>query len=362
MRILVFTEQEISTLSLFAMCRDVPKECTALMDAEMFEMLLAYRYIRYSKNSLSIRMTPLGHELLQRAGFNYEPDKQYRPKGSVLQKRLDNAHLVFWLKSNGVNRFLQRPTLVDGYSYLPSFMLRREKGRNVIGSSRFIGILYAEKIAFTCYYISDSFDGIYPQAEQRIFSSEFLTCRKKPKVLITGKSTFDELIKISKNSKATASTAESYFNAVQKFKCEACFVPMNDNGFRQLKILSIKNYKKQILDAILPNDYELCKTTEYDALQKSTGEKFLISIDGNIPRLMERGDEKIHAVMLTEHIKTAGKLLKGSKVIIHPVELSVIEQLLRITVSYQPRPMPFMTKEGEYLYAPIIKLNRKAGK
>ena len=337
------------------MCRDVPKECTALMDAEILEMLLLYRYIRYSRNNICIRMTPLGHELLQKAGYSFEPDKQYRPKGSVLQKRMDNSHLIFWLKSKGINRFLQKPNITDGYSYLPSFMLRREKGRNVVGSSRFVGILYAEKIAFTCYYVSDSCDGIYPVAEQRIFSSEFLTCRKMPKVLITGKPTFDELIKASKTSKATASTAESYFKAVRKFKYETCFVPMNDVGFKQLRILSIKNYKKQILDAILPNDYEPCKTSECDAVQKSTGEKYIISIDGNIPRLVDRGDEKVHAVMLTEHIETAGKILKGSNVIIHPVEINVIEQLLRITAGFPHNPIPFMTKEGEYLYAPVIK-------
>ena len=360
MKILVFTEQEISTLSLFAMCRDVPRECTALMDAETLGTLLEYRYVRYSRNGISIRVTKEGHSLLQKAYLDFPSDGQYRCSGSVLERRLNIAYWIFWLKKSGVNRFLQKPTLIDGVSFLPSFMLRREKGRNLIGSSRFIGILYAEKIAFTCYYLSDSYDGIYPVAEQRTFSSEFLTCRKKPKVLITGKLTFEELIKASKNSKATASTAESYFNAVQKFKCEVCFVPMNDNGFRQLKILGIKNYKKQIFDAILPNDYELSKTSEYDALQKSTGEKYLISIDGNIPRLIERSDEKIHAIMLTEHIKTAGKFLKGSNVIIHPVELKVIEQLLRITVPYRGKPIPYMTKKGEYLYAPIIKPNRKA--
>lgn len=359
---MVFTEQEISTLSLFAMCRDVPKECTALMNAEMLEVLLSYRLIRYSRNSLSIRMTPLGHELLQKAGLDFERDKQYRPKGSVLQKRLDSAHLIFWLKSNGINRFLQKPTLVDGYAYLPSFMMRREKGKNILGGSRFIGILYAEKIAFTCYYVSDFYDGIYAVSEQRMFSSEFLTCRKTPKVIITGKANFDELVKTSMNCKSTASTAESYFDAVQKFKCETCFVPMNDNGFRQLKILGIKNYKKQIFDAILPNDYELCKTSEYDALQKSTGEKFLISIDGNISRLSNRSDETIHAVMLTEHVRTASRILRGSNVIIHPVELKVIEQVLRITEPYRGKPMPYMTKEGEYLYAPVIKPNRRSGK
>ena len=359
---MIFTEQEISILSLFAMCKDVPKECISLMDAETLETLLLYRYIRYSKNNLSIRMTPSGHELLQKAGLYFERDNQYRPKGSVLQKRFDSAHLIFWLKSKGVNRFLQKPTLVDGYSYLPSFMLRREKGKNVLGASRFIGILYADKIAFTCYYVSECYDGIYPFSEQRMFTSEYLTCRKKPKVIITGKSAFDELVKISMNCKSTKSTAESYFDAVQKFKCEACFVPLNDSGFRQLRILSIKNYKKQILDAVLPNDYELCKTSEYDALQKSTGEKFLISIDGNIPRLINRSDENIHAIMLTEHIKTASRLLKGTNVIIHPVELKVIEQLLRITVPYRGKPIPYMTKEGEYLYAPIIKPSRKGRK
>lgn len=359
---MVFTEQELSILSLFAMCKDVPKECTALISTETIDLLLLYRYIRYSRNGISLRVTKEGHALLQKASLDFPADGQYRCSGSVLERRLNSAYWIFWLKGSGVNRFLQKPTLVEGLSFLPSFMLRRERGKNVLGGSRFIGILYAEKIAFTCYYVSDSYDGIYPIAEQRTFSSEFLTCRKKPKVLISGKPTYDELIKASKSYKATASTAESYFDAVQKFRCEVCFVPMNDNGFRQLKVLSIKNYKKQILDAILPNDYELCKTTEYDALQKSTEEKYLISIDGNIPRLIDRGDELIHAIMLTEHIKTAGKILKGSNVIIHPVELKVIEQLLRITTPYPRKPIPYMTKEGEYLYAPTVKPCGKGGK
>ncbi len=296
---------------------------------------------------------------MQKAGRDFPSDGQYRCSGSILERRFNCASWIFWLKKNGVDRYLEKPQLFDDFSFLPSFMLRRERGKNILGGSRFIGILYAEKLAFTCYYVSDSYDGIYPDAEQRTFSSEFLTCRKKPKVIITGKTSYEELMKAARFSKSTASTAENYFDAVQKFKCESCFIPMSNDGFRQLRILSIKNYKKQIFDAILPKDYEISKTAECDAVQKTTGEKYLISIDGNIPRLLQRGNEKIHAVMLSSHIKTASKFLKGSNIIIHPVELNVIEQLLRITTPYPRDPVPFTNKEGEYLYAPIIKHSGK---
>lgn len=359
---MVFTEQEISTLALFALCRDVPVSAIGFIPDETVRVLEKFRYIRQSRNGVSVRATAEGHRLLQMAGRDFPSDGQYRCSGSVLERRLNSSRWIFWLNANGVKKFLQKPTLTEGLSFLPSFMLRREKGKNILGGSRFIGILYTEKIAFTCYYVSDNFDGIYADSEQRTFSSEFLTCRKKPKTVITGKADFEELIFVSRCSKATASTAETYFSAAQKFTCETCFVPMSDIGFRQLKVLSIPNYKKRILDAVLTGDYEICRTAVCDALQKSTGDKYIISIDGNIPRLMQRAGEEIHAVMLAEHAKTAGRLLRGSKVIIHPVELNVIEQVLRITKPYPLPDRPFMTKEGDYIYAPIIKTDRKSRK
>ena len=349
----MFSNREIGTLSVLAMCRDTPAEIIPIIGEEDIDVLEFFGFIRISRNNISIRVTPEGHAILEKAGKDYPSDGQYRCDGAVLQRRLIVSRFIFWLKANGINSFIQKPALTNGISFLPSFALRREKGRNVLGASRFVGMLYGEKTAFACYYVTDDNDGIYPDAEQRTFSLEVLTCRKKSAVIFTGKDNYAELVYTSINSKSTASSAESYFNAAQRFTCDVCFIPMSDIGFRQFRILNIKNYKKRIFDAVLPNDWEALKGRTSDAVRKSTGEKYLVAIDGNISRLQSISGESTHVIMLSDHIKTAEKMLKGSKLILHPVDIREIERLLCDTDDFKYPPAPFITKEGRYLYAPV---------
>ena len=149
-KILVFTTAEIEGLSLLAACRDTPAEILPMIGQETASVLLDLGLIRVSRNKVSIRVTPEGHRLLQKAGRDFPSDGQYRCAGQILDRRLITARFLFWLKSCGVRHFLQKPTVTEGLSFLPSFMLRREKGRNVLGASRFIGLLYAEKTVFPC--------------------------------------------------------------------------------------------------------------------------------------------------------------------------------------------------------------------
>lgn len=352
-KILVFTTAEIEVLSLLAACRDAPSEILSFTGQETASVLLELGLIRLSRNGVSLRVTSEGHRLLQKAGRDFPSDGQYRCAGQVLERRLITANFLFWLKSCGVRYFPQKPVVTEGLAFLPSFMMRRERGRNVLGASRFIGLLYAEKTVFPCYYATDSNDGLYPAAEQRTFSSEYLTCRKKPTVLFTGREDFEELLMTCRLSKSTASTAEPYFTAAGNFACEVCFIPMNADGFRQLKILSVKNFQRQIFDAILPGDWEPVRGRPSEAVQKSTGENYLISVGGNFAALQKRADEPLHVLLLAEHSKAAGKYLKGTKLILHPVSLRDLEGLLRIVRPFPTPPVPFMTKEGDYLYASV---------
>ena len=223
----------------------------------------------------------------------------------------------------------------------------------MLGASRFIGILYSEKNAFGCYYVTDNNDGIYADFEQRTISSEYLNCRKKAAVLFTGKEDFNKLFEVCKTGKNTESSADSYYAAAQRFTCGVSFVPLSDDGFRQLRILCVKNYKKLLLDAVLPNNWEPAKSREYDAVRKDCGDKYLIAIDGNLVRPANITEESVHVILLSEHMKTAQRILKGKKLLLHPVELLEIERLICGAKEFPHTPMPYITKEGEYLNAPV---------
>ena len=106
----MFSSREIETLSLLSMCRDTPAEIIPIIGKGDVDLLKFFGLIRMGKNNGSIRVTPEGHALLQKAGKDFPPDGQYRSSGAVLQRRHIAASFIFWLRLHGINTFLQTPT------------------------------------------------------------------------------------------------------------------------------------------------------------------------------------------------------------------------------------------------------------
>ena len=372
MRFLIFTNAEIDVLRLAAWCKDLPAGSTETFPQETVNLLCGMGLLRKSRCGLSYRTTPEGYEVLQKGGFDYTPDKQYRGKGAVLARRLETAEIMGFFWRYGANVFLNTPDAEkNGVSFLPSFALRRKAYANVLGGTRLTGFLYTETTAFIPYYISPQSEGVYANVEHRTFRAESLLCGRSPFVVYTGAGNLEQLIHtVMTPCKKEKSTTDSYLAALDKFGCPAAIVPMDESGMRQIRILSVPAYKEKLLRQILGKDFLPPVSPQSDGCSRKTNDLILIGIDCNITRFenaINRTDTKTHIILLSTQAEAIQNYLKGQNAVLHPIGEELAEQILGIPHELPPlNLLPFRAEKGEYLYGTpfrkIKALGRKSGK
>ena len=366
---MIFTNAEIDVLRLTAWCKDLPQGNTKTIPPDTVKLLYDMGLIRQSRCGLSYRTTPKGYELLQKGGFDYTPDKQYRGKGAVLTRRLETAEITGFFWRCGADVFLDAPdTENNGLSFLPSFALRRKMYANVLGGTRLAGFLYAGQTAFVPYYVSPESDGVYANVEHRTFRAESLLCGRTPFVLYTGSGTLEQLIHTitAERHKKEKSTTDTYLTAMEKFGCPAAIMPMNETGMRQLRILSVPDYQEKLLRQILGKDYLPPVQKQSDGCSRQTKEDFIIGMDCNIMRFVNainRTYTKTHIILLSTQAAAIQNYLKGQNAVLHPIGEELAEQILGLPHELPPlNLLPFQTGKGNYLYDPTFRSDKKAGR
>lgn len=366
---MIMTYAEIEVLRLSAWCKDLPAGSAEIFPQETVELLCAMGLLRPSRCGLSYRTTPKGYEVLQKGGFEYVPDKQYRGYGSVLTRRLETAEITGFFWRYGADVFRSTPdTEKTGLTFLPSFALRRKNYANVLGGTRLTGFLYTEKIAFIPYSITAESEGVYANVERRTFCAESLLCGRNPVVLYTGAGELGQLIETitAKRYKKGKSTTDTYLTAMEKFGCPAAIMPMNETGMRQLRILSVPDYQEKLLRQILGKDYLPPVQKQSDGHSRQTKEDFIIGIDCNIIRFVNainRTDTKTHIILLSTQAAAIQNYLKGQNAVLHPIEEELAEQILGLSHELPSlNLLPFQTRKGNYLYDTTFRSDKKAGR
>ena len=365
---MIFTHAEIEVLRLSAWCKDLPKD-TENIPADTVALLCSLGLLRQSRCGLSYRTTPEGYKVLQKGGFDYTPDKQYRGRGSVLTRRLETAEITGFFWRFGADVFRDTPnTEKNRLTFLPSFALRRKNYANVLGGTRLAGFLYDGGTAFIPYYITPESEGVYANVEHRTFRAETLLCGRAPFVLYTGAGNLEQLIETvtAKRYKKENSTTDDYLTALEKFGCPAALMPLNESGLRQLHILSVPSYKEKLIRQILGNDYLPPGTAWFDGRSKTTKEDFLIGIDCNITRFVNaitQTDTRLHIVLLSSQASAVQNYLRGQNAVLHPIQEESAEQILGIPHKLPPLNLsPFQTGKGDYLYGTPLGEDKKAGR
>lgn len=365
---MIFTHAEIDVLRLSAWCKDLPKD-TGNIHAEMITLLCGLGLLRQSRCGLSWRTTPEGHKVLQKAGFDYTPDKQYRGRGSVLTRRLETAEIIGFFWRLGADVFRDTPdTEKSALPFLPSFALRRKNYANVLGGTRLAGFLYNGDTAFIPYYITPESEGLYANVERRTFQAETLLGSRSPVVLYTGTGDLEQLIEAvtAKRYKKEKSTTDDYLTALEKFGCPAALTPLNESGLRQLRILGMPSYKEKLIRQILGNDYLPPGALWCDGRSKATKEDFLIGIDCNITRFAKaitQMDTRLHIVLLSSQSSAVQNYLRGQNAVLHPIQEETAENILGIPHELPlPNNEPFQTGKGDYLYGTPLREDKKAGR
>lgn len=362
---MLFSQAEIEVLALCAWCKDLGKNIGAeLLPPEILRCLCALGLLRASRCGLSYRVTALGYALCRRAGFSVQPEKYYRSNGPALARRLETAEVTAFFWRYGAGMPCRAET--KNTRFLPSFELRRKTAANILGGTRMTGFYYAGHHTFVPYFLSPQNSGIYADVERRTFGAESLSCEKEPFVLYTGHGTPAQLLETLYRPKSTnkRDTTDSYRSAVGKFACDTALISLDEDGWRQLRILDVPEYRAKMLRCILGRNYAPAAAPPVDGKSQKTGERFIIGFDNNTvrwERALEKGGQ-LHLVLLKPHTDTVRAHFGGKNVTLYPVDAVDVERALGISA---PLPViantPFVTGKGECLDVSVIREIEKVG-
>ena len=360
-----FSKAEIEVLCMCAWCKDLPVNRCRNIPAEILDSLRHYRLIRLSRNKLGYRCTPEGIALLQGAEMNYEIDKSYRTNADTLLRRFQVAEIMTFFWRCGADVFAEAPPAErNRTTFLPAFALRRSKNANFFGNAKLTGFYYTQDYVFIPYFITKENCGVYPELEQRDFRAEMLLQGRKPHILYTGEGDLEKIIETVSYKKEHSKklTSAYYKDAIGMFNCPVAIMPMNAEGMRQLRILSVPNYRQRLMKNLLGENYLPPTSTMFDGRTKS--ENCIIGFDCNILRFENavRSEKPTSIFVLPFQSDFVKDLVEGSNATSYVIDFDLIEDYFGLPHALPTIDRtPFRTVKGGYVDVPFLGKTKKTG-
>lgn len=349
-----------------AWCKDFPANGCRNIPAEILDSLVSFKLIRLSRNKLGYRCTPNGIALLQGAEMNYEQDKTYRTDRGTLLRRFQLAEIMTFLWRYGIDVFAETPPAETQTNiFLPSFALRRSHHANFLGGAKLTGFLYTRDTVFIPYYIEEDNNGIFPEIEQRNFRADMLLCGRRPQIIFTGEGDLKQLIETISYKKERPKNAKTtyYKDAMGLFNCPIAIVPMDEGGMRQLRILSVPDYRQRLMKNLLGEDYLPPTSPLFDGRTKS--ENFIIGFDCNILRFENavKSKKPTGIFVLPSQEDYVAKLVDGTNAKCFVIKFEDAERYFGLPHELPTIDRtPFQTGKGGYVDVPLLGKTKKAGR
>lgn len=249
--------------------------------------------------------------------------------------------------------------------FLPSFALRRQQHTDILGGNKLLGFYYTDRTVFIPYFISKENGGVFPEIEQRAFRTELFLQGRNPHIIYTGYGELDKLIQtVSYKKERSERATSSYFkDAMDQFNCPVAIVPMNEGGMRQLRILSVPDYRQRLMKNLLGEDYLPPTSNLFDGRTKS--ENFIIGFDCNILRFEKalKSKKPTNIFVLPSQRDYVYNLVNGTNATCYVIEFEDAEKYYGL-----PHSLPaidrstFQTGKGGYVDVPLLGKNKKAGR
>lgn len=361
-----FNRAEIDVLRLCAWCKDISVNGCRNIPTEILDSLLQFNLLRLSRNKLGYRCTPKGIDVLQKAEMHYEIDKTYRTDREALLRRYHSAEIMAFFWRYGTEVFAETPPAEKQTDvFLPAFAIRRIRGAEFFGGAKLTGFLYLNDTVFVPYYITKKTGGIYPEIEQRRFCADAFLQNRSPCVLYTGEGNLKTLIEtISyKNERSSKDTSAYYKDAMGMFSCPVAIVPMDEDGMRQLRILSVPDYRQRLMKNLLGENYLPPTSPMFDGRTKS--ENFIIGFDCNILRFENalRSKKPTNIFVLPSQHKYAQELVEGTNAKCFVIKFEDAEKYFGLPHELPTIDRtPFQTGKGSYVDVPLLGKNKKTGR
>lgn len=350
---MLFTRAEMEILRLCTWCKELPTRKSENLPAETIDELVWCGLLRVSRNKLSYRLTPYGYEILQKSGFEYSMDNAYRTDEHIVNHRHQGAEMALFFNRFGADVFVDIPRAERRKDfYVSAYSIRSASNGALLNNTQMIGFYYSDETMFVPYYVTKEDLGIYANVEQRNFNMQPIICGRKPFVVYTGANSLIEIAEtvMTERCRNKKQTYDTYEEAFEKFECPVAMIPMNEDGIRTMEVLKLKDYRTQIAKAVLGEDYLPPMNEHTDAINKSTGENYIVGIDCNIPRMkkamaLDTGAPNI--IAFDYQVDTIEKYCWGD---VRTISIDEVERVFRLSRKHETnKSEPFKTKTGKYV-------------
>ena len=147
---------------------------------------------------------------------------------------------------------------------------------------------------------------------------------------------------------------------MDKFNSPVALIPLTQDGMRQLRILSVPDYRQRLVKNILGNDYLPPQATQSDGRNKT--DNFIIGIDCNILRFENavKSKKTTKIFVLPFQAEAVQKIVSGSKAQCFVLNLQETEEFLGLPHTLpETGNKPFQTGKGEYINVPPLGKGKK---
>ncbi len=350
---MLFTRAEMEILRLCAWCKELPTRKSENLPAETIDELVWCGLLRVSRNKLSYRLTPSGNETLQKAGFEHSMDNAYRTDEHIINRRHQGAEMALFFNRFGADVFVDSPRAETRKDfYVSAYSIRTKSKGELLNNTQMIGFYYSDETMFVQYYVTKDDLGIYANVEQRNFNMQPVICERKPFVVYTGANSLIEIAEtvMTERCRNKKQTYNTYAEAFEKFECPVAMIPMNEDGIRTMEVLKLEDYRTQIAKAVLGEDYLPPRNEHTDAINKRTGENYIVGIDCNISRMkkamaLDTGAPNI--IAFDYQVDTIEKYCWGD---VRTISIDEVERVFRLSRKHEIyKSEPFKTKTGKYV-------------
>lgn len=347
---MLVSKAEITALKIIALYMDAPAKIPAGERGFALREILERGYLKYNCERTCLRLTEAGAEILRRADVHV---KEYVPQsGRALERRIQGSQVALFLSSLGIDVFAaKKPTAVSepvcSPKYLASAELRRQKSANVLGMSKFLGLLYTNGATYVVYNVSDTAEKLYPANDEDVFKRELISANAPAKILYVSERSLLEMAQTVVESAPAENGKQgcTFTQAIRRFNAPVSLLSLRESS-DQLRIMLTDDYKEKLARFMLNVSYSAVTAAFIDAKFKAG--YLLVAIDFDVKRLEQALAviKNLHVLVLAEQVAALKLLLRDRQAQICTITAQEAFEVLGIPVLENANLEQFRTQEG----------------
>ena len=371
---MLFSERDIDVLRLLNWCQFAPKEAVlSIMPQSEIDALISVGFLKLNEPKGAFVITAKGTRALAIVLEGKLPTITQTYHAKSIERRLRLSRLMLTAYKANIEIFT---TEADELKTAPSLFLStitRGRGGDPWGGTRVGALLHLPDMAAAMHYVAPSIGNISLVDEINVLVNQSAIIKDAARAFIfAGVSYADILAELEAKDRNVDSKLVSYGEAFRTSPYPVCLLPCNDTGAKQLRLMSVPDYRQWFTKATLQSEYEPppADMPDWDAMFR--GAPFVIAADMDLRRI----DRAIEAARRQGYSTVSMAALEPqAKEVLYPryvdtgkakvfvwtpeMEGKLFGERLKLR---SLETAPYRNAKGEYVNAPLIQADRKSGR